>query len=161
MNLTRIIDLKERIAISDAFKPDERNFILECINKVIADGADGLADTRKHRVIMAPCKACGIDTMHDIETGRCLRCEAPTVIHSPPNYLGRIESIWAALSIDEGGEGVCGAPMGQFGLVPLIAADKRRLDQIMPLARNIAKASRKPVRIAKFTKREDVEVYQP
>jgi hypothetical protein len=32
MNLTKIIDLKERIAVSDAFTPNERNFILECIS---------------------------------------------------------------------------------------------------------------------------------
>src|SRR5215471_7178066 len=35
MNLTRIIDIKERIAISEAFKPDEREFMLECINEAI------------------------------------------------------------------------------------------------------------------------------
>lgn len=35
MNLTRIISIKERIAIDDLFKPDERDFILECINIAI------------------------------------------------------------------------------------------------------------------------------
>ena len=35
MNLTRIISIKERIAISPEFKPDERDFILEAINSVV------------------------------------------------------------------------------------------------------------------------------
>jgi len=37
MNLTRIIDLKERIATSDAFKPDERDFLLECIVTAVGE----------------------------------------------------------------------------------------------------------------------------
>jgi len=32
VNLTRIISIKERIAKISDFKPDERDFILECIN---------------------------------------------------------------------------------------------------------------------------------
>lgn len=36
MNLTRIISIKERIAIDRQWKPDERDFILECINIAIA-----------------------------------------------------------------------------------------------------------------------------
>jgi len=45
--------------------------------------------------------------------------------------------------------------------VALIAADRRRLDVIVPTARQMATLFRKPVRLAKFTKREDVEIYQP
>jgi hypothetical protein len=81
-------------------------------------------------------------------------------LHNAPNYMGRIDAIWAALSLDEGGEGVCAAPIGGMTL-PLIAADKRRLDQIIPIARRIAELFGKPVRLAKFTRREDVEIYQP
>src|SRR3954469_19938836 len=35
MNLTRIISIKERVAISSEWKPDERDFILECISVAI------------------------------------------------------------------------------------------------------------------------------
>jgi hypothetical protein len=45
--------------------------------------------------------------------------------------------------------------------VPLIAADKRRLDSLKPLARKLASIFQKPIRLAKFTTREDVEIYQP
>jgi hypothetical protein len=81
--------------------------------------------------------------------------------HNPPNYLGRIEHLWAFLSLDDGGEGVCAGPLGAFPVVPYIAADKARLDSLRPLAREIAKRFGKPVRLAKFTKREDVEIIQP
>jgi len=80
-------------------------------------------------------------------------------IHAPPNYLGRIEQLWVAFSIDEGGEGVCAAPAGNM-MAPLIAADRRRLDQIVPAAKAIARVSGKPVRLAKFTQREDLEIFQ-
>ena len=35
MNITRIVDIKERIAISDEWKPEERDFILDCINGAV------------------------------------------------------------------------------------------------------------------------------
>jgi hypothetical protein len=93
-----------------------------------------------------------------------IEAQAPpaTVLHAPPNYLGRIDRIWAFLSLDDGGEGVVAAPIGPNSMtVPLIAADKRRLDSLIPIAKQLTKAFRKPIRLAKFTKREDVEIYQP
>ena len=51
--------------------------------------------------------------------------------------------------------------MSGLGAVPLIAADKRRLDQLKPMARAMATMFKKPVRLAKFTTREDVEVFLP
>jgi len=118
------IDLKERIALSDAFTPKERDFLLDAINERL--------------------------TVH------------ATVVHSPPNYLGRIDHIWIALSVDDGGEGVVAAPIAAGALtVPLIAADKRRLDDIIPLARALAVRFKKVIRIAKFTQREDLQVFQP
>jgi hypothetical protein len=125
MNLTRIIDIKERIAVSDQWKPDERDFILECINIAI-------------------------------EQTRAVAVE----VRSSRNYLGRIDQIWAFLSIDDGGEGVCSAPIGDMTL-PLIAADKRRVDSLIPMAKKMARMFGKPIRLAKFSKREDVEIYQP
>lgn len=119
MNLT---DLKERIAISSEFSPDECDFLLAAVNE-----------------------------MSSIDT---------TDMHTPPNYMGRIEAIWMVLSVDEGGEGVVAAPMGQLTM-PLLAADKRRLDQIIPLARKLATTFNQVLRLAKFTVREDIEVYPP
>jgi hypothetical protein len=83
------------------------------------------------------------------------------VEHHADNYMGRIETLWAFFSIDAGGEGVCAGPLGPFPVVPYIAADKARLDDLRPRAVAIAKRFGKPVRLAKFTKREDVEIIQP
>ena len=43
----------------------------------------------------------------------------------------------------------------------MIAADKRRIDILKPMARVVAAKFDKPVRLAKFSSREDVEMYQP
>jgi hypothetical protein len=79
---------------------------------------------------------------------------------NPGNYMGRIEAIWAYLSVDEGGEGVCAAPIGGTFL-PMIAADKRRLDQLKPMARALAARFKMPVRLVRFTAREDIETILP
>jgi hypothetical protein len=126
MNLTQLIDIKEKLAIGAPLTRKESDFVLDCVNAAIDQNTTVTA---------------AIDT---------------------PNYLGRIDHIWAFLSLDEGGEGVCAAPLGHGMLtVPMIAADAKRLDSLKPIARKLANLFRKPVRLAKFTAREDVEIYQP
>jgi hypothetical protein len=44
---------------------------------------------------------------------------------------------------------------------PLIAADKRRLEFIRKMAKEFAAAFQKPVRIAKFSQRTDIEIFRP
>lgn len=128
MNITQLIDIKEKIAVGGTLTASQRDFVLTCINE-----ATGLNVGRK------------------------------TAVHvSPPNYLGRIDQIWAFLSVDDGGEGICSAPLADGMLtVPMIAADKRRLDSLRPIARQMPNIFKKPVRLAKFATREDVEIYQP
>jgi hypothetical protein len=117
------IDLKERIAISDAFTSEERDFLLDAINAMPDD--------------------------------------ATTIVDAPGNYMGRIEQIWAYLSLDDGGEGVCGFQAAGLGNLPMIAADKRRMDQLRPYAQQLARMTRKPIRFVRFKQREDVEIIQP
>jgi hypothetical protein len=83
-----------------------------------------------------------------------------TVVHSPPNEQLRIDEVWMFVSIDETGEGVCAAPlMGPDSLVPLIAADTKRLQQLIPWAREIARATGKTIKLLKFTTRsEEMEI---
>jgi hypothetical protein len=51
-----------------------------------------------------------------------------TILLDPPNRL-HIDQCWMFISVDENGnEGACAATMEQFGLVPLIACDKARLE---------------------------------
>lgn len=133
MTLTnaQLINIKEKIAIGELLTAEERNIVLNCIN----------------------------DTVDKLWPFRGLR---PVVVAEPPNYLGRIDHIWAFLSIDDGGEGVCAAPLANNMLsVPMIAADMRRVESLKPMAQHVSTLFQKPVRLAKFTKREDVEIYQP
>src|SRR4051812_22922110 len=83
--------------------------------------------------------------------------------HDPPNRPGRIDHLWAALSVDDTGEGLCAAPVGGSAMlsVPLIAADRQRLDSLRPLIRTIARVSKRVVRIVQFTTRKDIEIIRP
>jgi hypothetical protein len=90
--------------------------------------------------------------------GKATKPPPMTAYLDPGNYLGRIEHLWAFLSSDEGGEGVCAAPIGGLGAMPLIAADEARLKSIRHYAQHIASVFGKPVRLAKFTTREDIEI---
>ena len=135
MNLTQLIDIKEKIAVGGTLTPSQRDFVLTCINETT--GITGIASENVLK-------------------------KRGTVHISPPNYLGRIDQIWAFLSVDDGGEGICSAPLKDGMLtVPMIAADKRRLDSLRPIARQMPNIFKKPVRLAKFATREDIEIYQP
>ena len=73
-----------------------------------------------------------------------------------------ITEIKAYVSVDEGGEeGVC-AMLGNDGMwLPMICADDRRLGLLRPLAEQLAKSTGKPIKVLRFSQREEVEVIQP
>jgi len=78
------------------------------------------------------------------------------LIHDPGNYMGRVEKIWAYLSVDGGGEGICG-----INNMPMVMADGQIAERRKDHARMVAKRSGKVVRLAKFGTREDVEIIRP
>ena len=93
----------------------------------------------------------------------CINANTPphgTLAASPKNYLAHINSIWAFISVDESGEGLCAMPIGGM-TVPMIAADERRLASLRPAASVIANMFKKPVRLVRFKNREDLQVYRP
>jgi hypothetical protein len=80
-----------------------------------------------------------------------------TVVLNPPNELLRIDEVCLFVSVDETGEGVCAGPLfGPGTLVPLIAADEARLQSLIPMARRIAQASGKTIRLIKLTTRTEL-----
>lgn len=81
-------------------------------------------------------------------------------IHAPPNTILRINQLWAVLSSDETGEGVCAIPFGGT-MLPLIAADEARLESFLPIAHQIATESGKKVKIVRFTVREEIMEIEP
>jgi hypothetical protein len=80
----------------------------------------------------------------------------------PKNTMPRIDAIWAFLSVDEkdGNEGVTAATIGNH-LVPLIAADEKRLASLRPIAQNMAERFGMKIRLVKFHVREVIEEYGP
>ena len=84
-----------------------------------------------------------------------------TVILTPPNTIDQIETIWAVVSHDETGEGLCGALIdGRW--TSLTVADERLVSSaLIPLARQVARMTGKSLRLVKFTTREDIKEIPP
>lgn len=79
-----------------------------------------------------------------------------TVIHSPPNTNPRITTLWAIVSVDATGEGICAANLnGQW--MTLCTSEERLVPMLVASARRISKESGKKLKLIKLTGREDVQ----
>jgi hypothetical protein len=86
----------------------------------------------------------------------------PAYVHAPRNELQRIDEVYLFVSMDETGEGVCAGPvLGPGTLVPLIAADKARMEQLIPWAKKLAEMSGKQVKLIKLSQRSELMTFQP
>lgn len=77
------------------------------------------------------------------------------------NYLEKITEMYAFVSVDEGGEGVVGMTMpvnGRETFMPFVCADKKRMEQLKPIATDISKKSGKTIKLIKLTNRKDIEI---
>jgi hypothetical protein len=79
-------------------------------------------------------------------------------IHSPKNQVRRIDAIWAAVSSDDTGEGVCAVTVGGLSL-PLIAADQKRLTWITEQAELLAAVTGKQIKIIRLSERTEEKVF--
>lgn len=80
------------------------------------------------------------------------------------NYLEKINEIYIYVSVDKGGEGVIGQTItieGRDIFMPFVCADKKRMEDLNPLAKNIAKTSNTKVKLIRLSVREDLEEYVP
>lgn len=102
-------------------------------------------------------------SINNKEPATCAKCrEAADLPVRSNNYLEHIDSVYAVLSMDEGGEGIVGAPIGPDGsMIPLIAADVARLKDFTIIAKVLATKIGWRMKIVKFTMREDIEEIQP
>ncbi|SHK69812.1 hypothetical protein [Bradyrhizobium lablabi] len=74
----------------------------------------------------------------------------------------RLEQLWVVTYVDNGGrEIVARAKLTTGDYAPLIAADAARLESIIPVAREIAKANNVTLQIVKFSNRLIVEEIKP
>lgn len=69
----------------------------------------------------------------------------------------KINHLWAYISEDASGEGLCGFQDPNTGnWLPMVAADEARLNNLRPFAKQIEKVTKRKVKIVKFTQREDI-----
>jgi hypothetical protein len=81
------------------------------------------------------------------------------IIHDPGNYL-KIDTMFAFISQDEqGNEGVVGMPTAN-GVMAMVGADMRMVDKLRPIAKQIAKHTKKKIVLIKFENRTDLEVIE-
>jgi hypothetical protein len=68
----------------------------------------------------------------------------------------RIEQMYAFVTIDkDGDEGIIDGSW-----MPLVGADMARVEKLRPIARNIARADGREVRLIRFSVREELEVFK-
>lgn len=77
-----------------------------------------------------------------------------TVVHDAPNE-SPITEVYVFLSTDATGEGICGA-MVNGAWTPLVTSKLRIADKLRPLAAEASRLSGKPVRLVRFTVREEM-----
>lgn len=76
-----------------------------------------------------------------------------------PRTGQKIEKLYAWVATEpDGGEGVCGAFIREMGgLVPLVGADRERIESLRPYAELTRRGSGYPVRLVEFSTRTDME----
>jgi hypothetical protein len=75
--------------------------------------------------------------------------------------MPKIEEIWAYVAEEKpGDEGVCAAST-PMGWMPLVGADKERIQSLKHVAQTVADSSGCSIRLVKFTVRTNVDVIVP
>lgn len=100
-----------------------------------------------------------VTTPHEVITGD----RTSTIFQQTKNTLPAIECLYVFVSVDakDGNEGVVGAPMGSVGCMPMIAADEKRLEQLIPIAQAIATSTNMKIRLIKLSRREVIKDIDP
>lgn len=80
-------------------------------------------------------------------------------LHRPRNTIPRIDAIWAAVSVDKDGEGICAIIIGGVSY-PLIAVDEQRLEWITEQAEMLAEIAGMTIKIVKLSERTEVRTIE-
>lgn len=78
-----------------------------------------------------------------------------TLYHLPENEQ-MMDEIYAVLSVDEKGEGIC-SMMGPQGAMPMVFGHDRMLNLIKPFVNQMAKETGRKIRIVKYHSKEILE----
>jgi hypothetical protein len=82
------------------------------------------------------------------------------MIHDAPKTLLRIDEVFVFVASDADGEGVPAFSDGEF-VMPLVCADKARVDSLRAMARKLARESGNKITLCRFSVREELEVIEP
>jgi hypothetical protein len=82
------------------------------------------------------------------------------MILNHPKTLLRIDEVFVFVAQDADGEGVPAFWSGE-AYMPLVCADKARVDSLRAMARNIARESGNKITLCRFSVREELEVIEP
>ncbi len=80
-----------------------------------------------------------------------------TIYHIPENEQ-MMDEIYAVLSIDDKGEGICSMMTPQGGM-PMIFGHARMIELMRPMIQEMARDTGKTLRLVKFKKEEILEVF--
>lgn len=82
------------------------------------------------------------------------------IIHDPKNHM-KIDAVWVFISQDEdGNEGIVATSVpikNGTMMLPLVAADEARLQDLKKISKEIERKTKKKIKLIKFTTREDLE----
>jgi hypothetical protein len=83
------------------------------------------------------------------------------IVHDPGGNGFRITEMWAFIAVhDDGDESVVAAPIGDT-VMPLVAADRVRVDQLRRVAMRIGKIVGKEIKLVHFSEVTVEEVFEP
>lgn len=72
-----------------------------------------------------------------------------------------IDTVHAYIAVDETGEGITGFVGADGRWLPMIAADRARIESLRPVAQDIANVTGKRIVLAEFSVRTDIEYIEP
>ena len=77
------------------------------------------------------------------------------IYHTAPNEAP-ITELFAFLSIDETGEGICAAIMPNLGSTPMVTSKARVAEMMKEMATEITAKTGRPIKLVRFTRAEQV-----
>ena len=77
-----------------------------------------------------------------------------------PKTLQRIDEVFVFIASDKDGEGVPAFSDGNM-MLPLVCADKARVDSLRSMAKVIARKTGNKITLCRFSVREEIEVIEP
>lgn len=79
---------------------------------------------------------------------------------STPKTLLRIDEIFAFIATDGDGEGLPAFSRGNM-MLPMVCADKARVDSLRSIARDMARQTGNKITLVRFSVCEELEVIEP